>query len=277
MKKKPCLFLIFLSIFIFKVGLSQERIPSTIGSVEELAAGLSEDNSNLYRELIAKEEENLVLKDQINKLQVQLQSLQAYSGTMQQPEIQKCVSEDKSIGYQNLYKENQELKNSIDQLKQENFKLEYKIKDISAQLRTCVEDCLTRPKIAPKLLSKKAASEKSYATVEEKLISAEKDTHLNLGVNFAEKEELDKAIAEFRKILDIDPFDKDAHFNLAVIYSKQQDYKMAIREYEDVLRLDPHDKEAYYNLALIYYNNLRNEDKAMEYYDKFSLELERKY
>jgi tetratricopeptide (TPR) repeat protein len=262
---------------MFQFSFAQERTPSAIGSVEEMVSGLSEDNTSLYRELIAKEEENLVLRDQINKLQVQIQALEAYSGTMPQPEVQKCVSEDKSIGYQNLYKENQDLKNSIEQLKEENFKLEYKIKDISGQLRTCVNDCLSRPKIAPQLLSKKGLSPEKPYTTEERLLSAEKNTHFNLGISLAEKKEPDKAIEEFRKILDIDPFDKDAHFNLAVIYSQKQDYKMAIREYEEVLRLDPHDKEAYYNLALIYYNNLRNEDKAMEYYDKFSLELERKY
>lgn len=275
--KKPCLILVFLLIFIFKASPAQERIPTTVDSVEELVSGISKDNTGLYRDLIAKEQEILVLKDQINKLQVQIQALEAYSQTAQQPQIQKCVSEDKSIGYINLYKENQDLKSSLDQLKEENFKLEYKIKDISGQLRTCVEDCLTRPKIAPNLLSKKSAPEKPYATVEEKLLGAEKDTHFNLGVNFAEKGESDKAIEEFRKILDIDPFDKDAHFNLAVIYSKKEDYKLAIREYEEVLRLDPRDKETYYNLALIYYNNLHDEDKATEYYDKFSLELERKY
>jgi len=67
----------------------------------------------------------------------------------------------------------------------------------------------------------------------------------NLGVMYAQKQEYDKAVKEFQKVLELKPDDAESHYNLGVIFSEQlNDRKKAILHFRKYLALAPHDPEA---------------------------------
>lgn len=128
----------------------------------------------------------------------------------------------------------------------------------------------------------KESHKEEVAGVKNKRIESNKDllskklrAHYNLGFIYAQKKELDKAIQEYKQALTIEPREKDAHFNLGFLYALKEDFVNAVKEYEEVLSIDSHDKEAYYNLAIIYHQNLKDEEKTRQYYQRFLEELER--
>lgn len=91
--------------------------------------------------------------------------------------------------------------------------------------------------------------------------------HSNLGMMYAEKGLLDKALVEFKETLRIYPDYSGAHNSLGNIYLLQKKYKMAIEKYRDALKLDPENKGFLYNLALSY-EGTGNLKLAREYYKR---------
>jgi tetratricopeptide (TPR) repeat protein len=62
---------------------------------------------------------------------------------------------------------------------------------------------------------------------------------------YAQKQEYDKAIKEFEKVLELKPDDAESHYNLGVIFSEQlNDRKKAILHFRKYLTLAPHDPES---------------------------------
>ncbi|MDP7554846.1 MAG: tetratricopeptide repeat protein [Nitrospinota bacterium] len=91
--------------------------------------------------------------------------------------------------------------------------------------------------------------------------------HSNLGMMYAEKGLLDKALVEFKETLRIYPDNSGAHNSLGNIYLLQKKYKRAIETYRGALKLDPENKGFLYNLALSY-EGAGNLKLAKEYYKK---------
>ena len=91
--------------------------------------------------------------------------------------------------------------------------------------------------------------------------------HSNLGMMYAEKGLLDKALVEFKETLRIYPDNSGAHNSLGNIYLLQKKYKRAIETYRGALKLDPENKGFLYNLALSY-EGTGNFKLAKEYYKK---------
>ena len=91
--------------------------------------------------------------------------------------------------------------------------------------------------------------------------------HSNLGMMYAEKGLLDKALVEFKETLRIYPDHSGAHNSLGNIYLLQKKYKRAIETYRGALKLDPENKGFLYNLALSY-EGAGNLKLAKEYYKK---------
>ena len=91
--------------------------------------------------------------------------------------------------------------------------------------------------------------------------------HSNLGMMYAEKGLLDKALVEFKETLRIYPDHSGAHNSLGNIYLLQKKYKRAIETYRGALKLDPENKGFLYNLALSY-EGAGNFKLAKEYYKK---------
>ena len=91
--------------------------------------------------------------------------------------------------------------------------------------------------------------------------------HSNLGMMYAEKGLLDKALVEFKETLRIYPDHSGAHNSLGNIYLLQKKYKRAVETYSVALKLDPENKGFLYNLALSY-EGTGNFKLAKEYYKK---------
>ena len=76
----------------------------------------------------------------------------------------------------------------------------------------------------------------------------------NLGIIYAEKGMLDKAISNFKKALSINPRHTEAHSNLGTAYAQQGKVDDAIAEFKQALAINPHFLDANRNLVLAYYN-----------------------
>ncbi len=64
----------------------------------------------------------------------------------------------------------------------------------------------------------------------------------NLGLVYINRDLHDKAIARFRKAIELDPTDPDPHYQLSQVYLDKSDMESAIRSYDELLALRP----AYY-------------------------------
>ncbi len=73
--------------------------------------------------------------------------------------------------------------------------------------------------------------------------------HRNLGVALKDKGDLDGAIAEYHTALQLEPNGADAHRDLGVALKRKGDLDGAIAEYRVALRLKPNDVTAHYNLG----------------------------
>jgi len=73
-----------------------------------------------------------------------------------------------------------------------------------------------------------------------------------LGILYTRQKDFEKAVAAFRRALDLDPRSTAAHNNLGSCYLEQQKYELARSEFETTLRLFPHDRDASYNLGTLY-------------------------
>ena len=61
-----------------------------------------------------------------------------------------------------------------------------------------------------------------------------------------------KAIAAYRKALELDATNAMAHYNLGVIYAKEKDFPKAIEEWETAIKLDSKDENILNSLAWAY-------------------------
>ena len=61
------------------------------------------------------------------------------------------------------------------------------------------------------------------------------------------------------------------HYNLGVFHIQKQDYAEAIAEFEKVLDLNPSDSATHYNLGIIYAEYLNNKPKAMLHFKRYLL------
>ena len=56
------------------------------------------------------------------------------------------------------------------------------------------------------------------------------------------------------------------HYNLGVFYTKNKEYDRAVAEFEKVVEINPDDSYAQFNLGYIYAEYLVNRDKAVEHF-----------
>ncbi len=115
------------------------------------------------------------------------------------------------------------------------------------------------------LNSQKYEEAKKYFKKSLEIAPNYKWAHFNLGRIF-EKTDYIKAIASYKKAIDIDINYLEAYYAIAGIWSDQKNYEEAINWYEKCLEIDPGYKWAHYNLGVCFENN--NTKKAIEYYQK---------
>lgn len=61
----------------------------------------------------------------------------------------------------------------------------------------------------------------------------------------------------------------DMHYNLGVLFSKDKEYTRALAEFKKVVELRPDDGDAYYNLGVIYAEHLPDKDRAIAHFRRY--------
>jgi len=78
--------------------------------------------------------------------------------------------------------------------------------------------------------------------------------HFSKGFGYQDQGELDKAIEEYKKAIELNPNYTRAYTNLGTVYLEKKDYDRAIQQFKKVLELNYFDRKAHYNLGLAYLN-----------------------
>lgn len=78
--------------------------------------------------------------------------------------------------------------------------------------------------------------------------------HVALGMEYSDQGELDQAVAEFEKAIELDPNDADAHRNLGTAYGEQGKWAESVAVYEKAVAINPDFGEAYGDMAAAYFN-----------------------
>ena len=92
------------------------------------------------------------------------------------------------------------------------------------------------------------------------------------GLAWAQKRDFDKAIADFTKVIEIDPRDDIAYYNRGFIWVQKKDYVMAIADFTKVIEIDPNLAIAYYSRGLAWKEKGNNEKADADY--KKAIELD---
>ena len=73
----------------------------------------------------------------------------------------------------------------------------------------------------------------------------------NRGVAWANKGNLDNAIADYNEAIRLDPNNADAYYNRGIAWGRKGNLDNAIADYNEVIRLNPNFADAYYNRGII--------------------------
>jgi tetratricopeptide (TPR) repeat protein len=95
------------------------------------------------------------------------------------------------------------------------------------------------------------------------------DLHFRLAIAYGLLNNQDAALEEFNKAAEIKPDFALAHLNLGNVYSLKNMPEDAKKEYEKAIELDPKAADAYLNLGVIYRYTEKDNQKAVEYWQKF--------
>src|SRR5204862_5850021 len=88
------------------------------------------------------------------------------------------------------------------------------------------------------------------------------------GMSFEENGEMDKVLAAYRKVLDVDPGQADLASRVAVLLTRQDDFPQAIDVLKDAVKSNPNASEPLLQLAFIYTKYLRRTDQAIDYVNR---------
>lgn len=92
--------------------------------------------------------------------------------------------------------------------------------------------------------------------------------HFVEGMAFEESGEMDKALASYRKVLDVDPGQVELAGRVASLLARQDDFPQAIDVLKDAIKATPNAPEPLLELAFIYAKYLGRADQAIEYVNK---------
>ncbi|HLW35698.1 MAG TPA: tetratricopeptide repeat protein [Chthoniobacterales bacterium] len=92
--------------------------------------------------------------------------------------------------------------------------------------------------------------------------------HFVEGMAFEDSGEMDKALASYRKVLDVDPGQIELAGRVASLLSRQDDFPEAIDVLKDAIKATPNAPEPLLELAFIYSKYLGRTDQAIDYVNK---------
>ena len=92
--------------------------------------------------------------------------------------------------------------------------------------------------------------------------------HFVEGMSFEENGEMDKALAAYRKVLDVDPGQANLASRVAALLTRQDDFPEAIDVLKDAIKANPNAPGPLLQLAFIYTKYLRRTDQAIDYVNR---------
>src|SRR5436305_7436537 len=92
--------------------------------------------------------------------------------------------------------------------------------------------------------------------------------HFVEGMSFEEQGEMDKALAAYRKVLDVDPGQAELASRVATLLTRQDDYPQAIDILKDAVKANPKATDPLLQLAFIYAKYMQRVDQAIDYVNK---------
>ncbi|MDH4099647.1 MAG: tetratricopeptide repeat protein [Nitrospirota bacterium] len=93
------------------------------------------------------------------------------------------------------------------------------------------------------------------------------EAHYKIGVAGLNRNDLQKALVEFQKAINLNPGDKKLHFAIAQVYDRQERSGEAVRELGEAIRIDSTYSEAYNYLGTIHTKEHRY-DEALRVFGK---------
>jgi tetratricopeptide (TPR) repeat protein len=85
------------------------------------------------------------------------------------------------------------------------------------------------------------------------------------GMSFEENGEIDKALAAYRKVLNVDPGQSELACRVAALLARQDEFPQAIDILKDAVKAAPQAPQPYLQLAFIYAKYLKKTEQAVEY------------
>ena len=104
-----------------------------------------------------------------------------------------------------------------------------------------------------------------------KIAQLEEFIHLVSGIEFINKDEYEKAIAELTEAIKLDPKLALAYNNRGEAYRRKGEFDKALEDFNEAIRLNPKYDEAYTNRANVYINNGDFERAIEDYNEAISL------
>jgi tetratricopeptide (TPR) repeat protein len=92
--------------------------------------------------------------------------------------------------------------------------------------------------------------------------------HFVEGMSLEENGEMDKALAAYRKVLNVDPGQADLACRVAVLLTREDDFPQAIDVLKDAVKANPNASQPLLQLAFIYAKYLRRTDQALDYINR---------
>lgn len=89
--------------------------------------------------------------------------------------------------------------------------------------------------------------------------------HFVAGISLEENGETEKALGEYRKVLNVDPGQSELASRVAELLARDEDYPQAIDVLKDAIKANPNAPEPFLQLAFIYAKYLKRSDQAIEY------------
>lgn len=145
---------------------------------------------------------------------------------------------------------------------------------LSARPRSAASDVSSSPASAPAKKSFRQSDSLSAAPAKDLLLRIEGEhkadalAHFVEGMSFEENGEMDKALAAYRKVLDVDPGQEELASRVAILLTRQDDYPQAIDVLKDAVKANPKASEPLLQLAFIYAKYMRRTDEAIDYVNK---------
>lgn len=76
--------------------------------------------------------------------------------------------------------------------------------------------------------------------------------HMNIGIAYAEKGQLDEAIANISEAIKLNPNNSNAYKNRGVAYMRKEDFDKAMADFNKAIELNPQNEAAFYSRGLVH-------------------------